>query len=216
MVIEITSVWRAVIQLSKRKLNIQKPNPVGLSKETYQWLDSKKKYIPADDNWFKISYPGFIKRRFPKSVEEFYEVIAFAYSWMPTIPNVKTISRHEWTEIHNLLTQLNKKPDALEELLITLIPIINNSIVGTSKVLHFISPEHVPIIDSRVLKTWNAIFKGNPDIAIKKTMLADSNIKRQVKNYLKYQEHLIKWKKACGRNVTMRGIESLLYYQKLK
>lgn len=192
---------------------MKKPKIVGLDKASYQWLSSRRPYKPADETWFKTSYPIFSNDRFPQTKEEFYKVIAFAYSWMPTIPNVKVIDSKQWREIKRLLPTIAKNPGALEKLLSILIPIINNSLVGTSKVLHFISPKHVPIIDSRVLATWNRIFKQNKELTLKKTLLLDSDKTRQIKNYLKYRDMLITWQSKCGRNILLRDLEKLLYYQ---
>lgn len=196
---------------------MKKPEIVGLNKATYQWLCAKKSiYKPVDETWFKTSYPIFSSGKFPHTKDEFYKVIAFAYSWMPTIPNVKEIDNKQWSDIKRLLLTIARNPEPLGNLLDILIPIINNSLVGTSKVLHFISPEHIPIIDSRVLATWNRIFKQNKELTLKKTLLLDSDKARQIKNYLKYREMLIEWQSKCGRKVTIRKLEELLYYQKIR
>lgn len=82
---------------------------------------------------------------------------SFTYSWMPTILNFKVddffASAIKNTEILNEL----KKVDSISDLSIRhfemieeIMPFINNSLVGTSKLLHFINPEVFPIWDSRV------------------------------------------------------------------
>jgi hypothetical protein len=196
---------------------MKKPVIVGLNKDTYRWLCAEKSiYKPADETWFKTSYPIFSSGKSPHTKDDFYRVIAFAYSWMPTIPNVKQIGNKQWREIKRLLPKIARNPEPLRKLLVILIPIINNSLVGTSKVLHFISPEQVPIIDSRVLANWNRIFKQNKELTLKKTLLLDSNKTRQIKNYLKYRDMLIEWQSKCGRKVTIRKLEELLYYQKIR
>ncbi len=195
---------------------MKKPKIVGLNKDTYRWLSSKRLYKPLDETWFKTSYPLFADGKAPQTKNEFYKVIAYAYSWMPTIPNVKEIDNNQWREIKRLLPTIAKNQEAVEKLLLILIPIINNSLVGTSKVLHFISPESVPIIDSRVLATWNRIFKQNKELTLKKTLLLDTNKTRQIKNYMMYREMLIEWKSQCGKPMTLRKLEELLYYQKIK
>lgn len=195
---------------------MKKPKIVGLDKATYQWLSSKRLYKPADETWFQTSYSLFTNGKCPNTKDEFYKVIAFAYSWMPTIPNVKVIDSKQWRDIKRLLPTIARNSEALEKLLFILLPIINNSLVGTSKVLHFISPEHVPIIDSRVLATWNRIFKQRKDLTLKKTLMLDTDKTRQIKNYLKYRDMLITWQAKCGRKVTLRKLEELLYYQKIR
>lgn len=190
------------------------PVNIGLNEETYNWLNSRTKYNPADDEWFKISYSIFAERQAPKLLREFYELIAFAYSWMPTIPNVKVISPEEWTELKNYISRLDSlKEDELSALLEKLIPKINNSIVGTSKVLHFISPNCMPIIDSRVLKAWRKIFEHNKELYLANNLLSAKDPSKVIQNYLKYRRHLMEWKARCSSEIGIRDIESVLYYQ---
>lgn len=193
---------------------MKKPKEIGLTKKTYRWLNNQPKYKPSDDLWFKASYPIFAKGKNPKSQEELYQIIAYAYSWMPTIPNVKPITNKEWLTISSLLKRIDTKSSALEQLLFILIPIINNSLVGTSKVLHFISPARVPIIDSRVRKTWNRIFVKRKDLKLKTLQVTKANLQSVIDNYLSYCSNIAKWQKACGKGVSIREIESILYFQK--
>lgn len=76
--------------------------------------------------------------------------VHFIYGWMPTILklNVNNININ-----HDVLCVLNvvKKGERIsEDNLVQLSKVINNSIVGTSKLLHFINPNIYAIWDSRV------------------------------------------------------------------
>lgn len=67
------------------------------------------------------------------------------YGWMPTIPNINITQE--------AIDTLNKAKQ--EDLLyyndyLSLVKSINNSIVGASKILHFINPKQYPIFDSRI------------------------------------------------------------------
>ncbi len=192
----------------------KKPKEIGLNKETYDWLSSRTKYKPNDEAWFKASYSIFVQKGKLKSKQDLYKIIAFAYSWMPTIPNVKPITKKEWLTISSLLKRIDTKSNALEQLLFILIPIINNSLVGTSKVLHFISPVGVPIIDSRVRKAWNKIFAKRKDLKLKGLLVTKANLQSVVNSYLNYCSNISKWQEACGKGVSIRDIESILYSQK--
>lgn len=71
----------------------------------------------------------------------------FTYGWMPTILNFKS------TEFERAVKIINKakRPERItdDEILI-LKRLINNSLVGVSKLLHFINPNVYAIWDSRV------------------------------------------------------------------
>lgn len=73
----------------------------------------------------------------------------FTYGWMPTILNFKNLNFDLAVDAINAargeIPISNSKLKALKSL-------INNSLVGTSKLLHFINPEVYPIWDSKVCK----------------------------------------------------------------
>jgi hypothetical protein len=73
----------------------------------------------------------------------------FAYGWMPTIIELKNKSIDEIVRILNEV----KKGKRLSSEDLNLLQIgINNSLVGSSKLLHFINPDNYAIWDSRVYK----------------------------------------------------------------
>ena len=70
----------------------------------------------------------------------------FTYGWMPTILNFKS---NEFVLAVAILNEA-KKPDRIsDEKLFILKRLINNSLVGTSKLLHFVNPNVYAIWDSR-------------------------------------------------------------------
>jgi hypothetical protein len=192
---------------------LKRPKEIGLNYPTYQWLKGKKPYTPKDAQWFKTSYPIFTGSGFPESVREFHKIIAYAYSWMPTIPNVRKISYAEWSRIKGLLHANQDNEAEVRRLLQLLIPIINNSLVGTSKVLHFINPVVFPILDTRVLKTWNRLFKSRKALQLRKSLL-NNHRDRLIDGYMNYIKLVHQWKDACRRKISIRKIEELLYFQK--
>ena len=69
------------------------------------------------------------------------------YGWMPTILN---ITKHD-LDTQNVLLSVEKISKEIDEAnLIVLIKFMNSSIVGASKLLHFIYPEKYPIWDSKI------------------------------------------------------------------
>lgn len=173
--------------------------------------------------WYATSEKVFIKQPL-ETKEDFIKLIAFAYSWMPTIPKkVKlNIQSKDWREYKQLIDKLkrsrkvDKQVVILDELFEKIVPVINNSIVGTSKVLHFIAPKKVPIIDSNVITAWNALFNpedkkdlnNNAIVTLPKKMGSSKN---QQKLYLGYYTNIHKWTAAVSSNITIRDIEILLY-----
>ncbi|WP_412474177.1 hypothetical protein [Halobacteriovorax sp. YZS-1-1] len=106
-----------------------------------------------------LSYFEFIKFFEEKDViskNDFVIGCNFSYGWMPTILNFK----NEKDEEINLCVELVNKARNSQELLRKeeleiLKKVVNNSIVGVSKLLHFVSPERYPIWDSRVANYFN-------------------------------------------------------------
>ena len=84
------------------------------------------------------------------------------YGWMPTILKRVDLSKnkalllfaHEWKNRKKIDWTRAKK--ALEGNTIDL-RAINNSVVGTSKFLHFVAPEIFPIWDSRIARVFDLI-----------------------------------------------------------
>lgn len=174
-------------------------------------LDQINNGKPEKPNpWYDLSYPLFAGIKI-NHLDDLWKLTAFAYSWMPTIPEINT------GEIKNeaeLIKQLQCLPECseseLKDLLGSLVPVINNSLTGTSKVLHFISPENIPIIDSNVVKGWNYLFtKGK---TIKGLSLPKTNNlnKSHITHYLRYRKHMLQWIENCY-DVSLRELESSLF-----
>ena len=86
--------------------------------------------------------------------------IGLAYSWMPTIPRFGKLDKTEERTLLKAMQKLQQnKETELKDLLHLLIPLCNNSIAGSSKVLHFTNPEKMPILDNNVRKGWNKFFE---------------------------------------------------------
>ena len=73
------------------------------------------------------------------------------YGWMPTILDLDAVSV-KGTSLPQAASLLNeaKKRDLTHAELAALKGVINNSIVGASKLLHFVAPDRYPIWDSRI------------------------------------------------------------------
>lgn len=135
--------------------------------------------LDLKEETYIITYPYFIKYfENLDFIEKKHLVISshFVYGWMPTIINLKL------TKLDAILSVLNKAKQGKllseDELLIGK-EAINNSMVGLSKLLHFINPKIYAIWDSRIFR-----FLTN-----KKSSYGISEPKNYI-NYLKYLDKL--------------------------
>ncbi|EPG34498.1 hypothetical protein [Acinetobacter colistiniresistens] len=106
----------------------------------------------ASQENYLLSYPHFLnyfKNIETIKLENIIIGISFTYSWMPTILKKLKLNNSEY-----LLSSLNDVKQGKrinEKQLLFLKKTFNNSLVGTSKLLHFINPHNYAIWDSRVL-----------------------------------------------------------------
>jgi hypothetical protein len=140
--------------------------------------------------------------------------ISFTYSWMPTILDFRSNNISEATQILNSTKQGNRP--SLAELDI-LKSCFNNSLVGSSKLLHFINPNQFAIWDSRV---YRYLFNQTPH-----SYRVENN--NTYLDYLSFCEYLINnsdidsLKKIVedkvGYSMTkMRAIELIFFYNGAK
>ncbi|MCX6735864.1 MAG: hypothetical protein NTZ13_02170 [Candidatus Parcubacteria bacterium] len=113
--------------------------------------DADKIVISHDTSYF-ISYPEFIKYFSDiKQISKHNVIIGinFTYGWMPTIFNFRS---KDFDNVVLILNNAKKGIVPQVHELETLKKCFNNSLVGTSKLLHFINPEIFAIWDSRVYR----------------------------------------------------------------
>jgi hypothetical protein len=87
-----------------------------------------------------------------KTIEKHHLIISshFVYGWMPTIIS---LNLNDLPEVLKLLNQVKQQGHLLKQNEITVLKsCINNSLVGLSKLLHFIRPDIYAIWDSRIFK----------------------------------------------------------------
>jgi hypothetical protein len=118
--------------------------------EEFQSIDLA---FPGAESYL-MSYAAFV-RFFNKNLkqqlteDDLVIGIHFAYGWMPTIFEFKH------ADLNAAVTIINqaKNSELLTKAELTVLKtLLNNSIVGTSKLLHFISPANYAIWDSRVYR----------------------------------------------------------------
>ena len=111
---------------------------------------------------YLLSYPYFLsyfKNLQTINIENLIIGISFTYSWMPTILSINPKNEVDTKELIEksieILNSVKNGQQINEEQLTTLKSAFNNSLVGTSKLLHFINPKQYAIWDSRVFKFLN-------------------------------------------------------------
>ena len=105
-----------------------------------------------ENNSYIDSYIEFIEYfQQLDSIKKHHLIISshFVYGWMPTIIS---LNQNNLTEVLMLLNQVKQGHLLNENELSTLKKCINNSLVGLSKLLHFIRPDMYAIWDSRIFK----------------------------------------------------------------
>ena len=138
-----------------------------------------KTVIDLNDSYLK-AYPHMLsygqnKDSFTES--DFVVLSHMVYGWMPTIITIDKSGQSVALKTGAaLLTKAKIKGALTEQELEQLKSLVNNSIVGVSKLLHFVNPEKFPIWDSRIFQYCYR----------KKAHSSANNVKR----YLKYIELL--------------------------
>lgn len=99
-----------------------------------------------------ISYPEFLKYfNDLKTITRHNLTIGinFTYGWMPTIFDFRSDNFEEALQI---LNEAKRGSKLTVDNLVLLKGLLNNSLVGTTKLLHFIKPDNFAIWDSRVYR----------------------------------------------------------------
>lgn len=120
---------------------------------TYEKLrhDAEKFTVAENDSYIK-TYPEFLKYFSSlERIERHHLIISshFVYGWMPTIIH---LDLKDIDQILLLLNAVKSKQILNREEIQKLKSCINNSLVGLSKLLHFINPINYAILDRRIFK----------------------------------------------------------------
>jgi hypothetical protein len=160
-------------------------------------------------SWYELTYDLF-KNASLNNINDFWKIVAYTYSWMPTIPEINAHLIKEPNQLVDKLQKLRNGDDScLTALIEQLIPVINNSLVGASKVLHFIAPDIVPIIDRNVLRGWDIFFfKLHSEFEVTQLPNYKTALNRNhVQKYLSYRSILTAWAQNSGGKITLRDLE---------
>lgn len=121
--------------------------------ETKDILEFSESIMNEDpSHTYHKSYRYFVNYFRDKAVLDEQDLIIganFSYGWMPTILNLKS---EKFKESVDILNKAKGSTRISTNELLVLKSLVNNSIVGVSKLLHFVNPNIYAIWDSRVCK----------------------------------------------------------------
>lgn len=145
-----------------------------LDKLTAERIIEDRQSISINKNdIYLLSYKEFIKFLEVEKIKEHHAIIAaqFTYGWMPTALKDKN-KNIPFDHIAQILNKAKKGHNLDNSDYASLMEKINNSIVGMSKILHFVNPNKYPIWDSNIyfyitrLGNYNSIKYGTIDVYI--------------------------------------------------
>jgi len=124
--------------------------------ETVLFEDAKK-LDWSDTDSFMLSYDYFLdyfRQKDSLDLSDFVIGAHFTYGWMPTILDFKG-KNNDWEWCVKSLNKVHNKQSITNRELQTLADVVNGSVVGVSKLLHFIDPNQYAIWDSNVCEYLN-------------------------------------------------------------
>jgi len=152
-----------------------------------------------------------------ESKEDLIRIAGMAYAWMPRMIRLHFNAEYRWEGLLGKIKEFKDGNTAIRaDVIQELSKNIDNSIVATSKVLHFINPEFAPIIDSRVIRGWNCFFSDRIDkkeVCKLPSSLSfnEKNHLQKIKQYIDYWDILLVWKSNLEGKVSIRDIEFPFY-----
>jgi len=141
------------------------------------------------DSSYIVSYPyllAFFQKPGPLNVSDLVVGAHFVYGWMPTALDLYVGPRKsDLDRGTDILNSAKAEGELSDRDLRDLVRLINKSLVGTSKLLHFLRPDGFPIWDS---KTYAFVFEEKPH----------HYRVNEISKYREYQAHLARIQERHG------------------
>ncbi len=163
---------------------------------------------------YLVSYPHFLNYFSNLQIinlESLIIGISFTYSWMPTI--LKSIKIENKEKILAILNEVKNGKQINEEQLATLKAVFNNSLVGTSKLLHFINPKQYAIWDSRVFRFLNNEEPHKYKLEKPKVYIEYLNFIENLKNEKTFDSFYELMKQKVGYDITEYRALELAFFK---
>lgn len=179
--------------------------------------DAQDLNIDKNDSYL-FAYPHFLRffeHKPTLTVQDIVIGIHFTYGWMPTI-----FKFGETERITAALEILNRakanKPLTIDDLQILKI-LFKNSMVGTSKLLHFINPEAFAIWDSRVFRYLTQKYPTNEKMGNCEAYLAYLDFCKELIEDSRFGGCMTKVEKQVGYTLSaMRAVELVMFIKGAK
>lgn len=146
-------------------------------------FEIEKNTIIDKNNSYITTYPYILEFFASKPSFNIADLICgshIVYGWMPTILHIQIDNEINSLDIVQTLNDAKNGVKISPDKLSNLSKAINNSVIGASKLLHFISPNDFPIWDSKV---YSFIYNKKPH---------NHNV-NNIKNFLEYISILKKY-----------------------
>ena len=182
--------------------------------ETFLQLTNIANNFKSTEENYLLSYPYFLnyfQNLESINLENLVIGISFTYSWMPTI--LKALNLKNTEEVLFILNEVKKGKLIDEQQLTTLKTTFNNSLVGTSKLLHFINPKQYAIWDSRVFRFLNNVEPHKYRLEKPRAYIEYLNLIEELKNEKAFTAFFELMKQKVGYDITEYRALELAFFK---
>lgn len=182
--------------------------------ETFLQLANIANNFKSTEENYLLSYPYFLnyfQNLESINLENLVIGISFTYSWMPTI--LKALNLKNTEEVLFILNEVKKGKLIDEQQLTTLKTTFNNSLVGTSKLLHFINPKQYAIWDSRVFRFLNDVEPHKYRLEKPRAYIEYLNLIEELKNEKAFTAFFELMKQKVGYDITEYRALELAFFK---
>ena len=182
--------------------------------ETFLQLTNIANNFKSTEENYLLSYPYFLnyfQNLESINLENLVIGISFTYSWMPTI--LKALNLKNTEEVLFILNEVKKGKLIDEQQLTTLKTTFNNSLVGTSKLLHFINPKQYAIWDSRVFRFLNNVEPHKYRLEKPRAYIEYLNVIEELKNEKAFTAFFELMKQKVGYDITEYRALELAFFK---
>ena len=182
--------------------------------ETFLQLTNIANNFKSTEENYLLSYPYFLnyfQNLESINLENLVIGISFTYSWMPTI--LKALNLKNTEEVLFILNEVKKGKLIDEQQLTTLKTTFNNSLVGTSKLLHFINPKQYAIWDSSVFRFLNNVEPHKYRLEKPKAYIEYLKLIEELKNEKAFTAFFELMKQKVGYDITEYRALELAFFK---
>jgi len=181
-----------------------------------QIFELEKRTKIALDNSYIISYPfilSFFKEIPSFSEKEFVIGSHAVYGWMPTGLDLYVSKENlSFKSCAELLNKAKNEMLLTEQEITSIAKVVNNSLVGASKLLHFTNARLYPIWDSKIYRFVHNEAPHNYRVNDPKKYLQFIKLLSKIQKHEDFQEFHKSVNKKLGYNVTeIRAIELIMF-----